>query len=351
MEKPIIETGVASTIRAAARQIADGAGLGLARGPAGIGKSFALDLVATELAAGGTEVVRVTASPVIGGSAIAFMRAVLAPYRIDVRSTPDAFDAIWELLRGHPFQRFGTRAVFIVDEAQELKTVILETIRSLWDRGTDARLGDEHAPAFGCLFVGNDTFMGKGGNVRTAAFRPLLSRVTHNINLPRPSRTELADFASSLAPESAELQAILRDLGESAGHFRALATAMRVAGGMGDGPIGPDRLRAAIKTMGGAVMAEMLTLNAYLTEERREALQGRFALCTPLSEAELPVFGRAVEELPEIVDALRAELPEASPKVAELLDAAATASTMIRGALRRSFPAGALGAAQTGRVQ
>lgn len=98
-------------------------------------------------------------------------------------------------------------------------------------------------------------------------------------------------------------------------------------------------------------MAEMLTLNAYLTEERREALQGRFALCTPLSEAELPVFGRAVEELPEIVDALRAELPEASPKVAELLDAAATASTMIRGALRRSFPAGALGAAQTGRVQ
>ena len=251
MGRPTIETGVASTIRAAAWQIAEGAGLGLLRGPAGVGKSFGLDLVAAELDAAGVEVVRVTASPVIGGSVAAFTRAVLAPYRIEVRSTQDAVDAIWGLLRGHPFQRVGSRAMFIVDEAQELKTVILETIPSLWDLGTDARLGDEHAPAFGCLFVGNDTFMGKGGNVRTAAFRPLLSRVTHNVNLPRPSRKELAAFARALAPESDELQAILRDLGESAGHFRALATAMRVARGMGDdGPIPPERLRAAITTMG-----------------------------------------------------------------------------------------------------
>lgn len=95
--------------------------------------------------------------------------------------------------------------------------------------------------------------MGKGGNVRGAAFRPLLSRVTHNVNLPRPSRSELADLARSLAPESDELVEILRDLGESTGHFRALATAMRVARGMGapDAPVTPDRLRAAIRTMGG----------------------------------------------------------------------------------------------------
>lgn len=251
MEKPIIETGVASTIRGAARQIANGAGLGLLRGPAGVGKSFALDLVAAELEEDGVEIVRVTASPVIGGSVAAFTRAVLAPYRIEVSSTQDAFEAIWGLLRAHPFQRSGSRAMLVVDEAQELKTVILETVRSLWDLGTDARLGDEHAPAFGCLFVGNDTFMGKGGSIRAATFRPLMSRVTHNINLPRPTRKELGDFARALAPDSEELQAILRDLGESAGHFRALATAMRVAGGMSDGPIGPDRLRAAIKTMGG----------------------------------------------------------------------------------------------------
>lgn len=99
MEKPIIETGVASTIRGAARQIADGAGLGLLRGPAGVGKSFALDLVAAELEADGVEIVRVTASPVIGGSVAAFTRAVLAPYRVEVSSTQDAFEAIWGLLR------------------------------------------------------------------------------------------------------------------------------------------------------------------------------------------------------------------------------------------------------------
>lgn len=236
--------------RAAAWQIAEGAGLGLLGGPAGIGKSFALGLVVAELEAAGVEIVRVTASPVIGGSA-AFTRAVLAPYRIEASSTQDAFEAIWGPLRARPFQRSGSRAMLVVDEAQELKAVILETIRSLWDRGTDARLGDEHAPAFGCLLAGNDTFMGKGGNLRMAAFQPLLSRVTHNINLPRPSRKELAGFAGSLAPGSAELQAILRDLGESARHFRALATAMRVAGGMGDGPITPELLRAVIKMMGG----------------------------------------------------------------------------------------------------
>lgn len=249
MERTTIETGIAATIRTVARQIADGAGLGLLRGPAGVGKSFALDLVAAELRASGCEVVRVTASTVIGGSWIAFVRAVLdsAP-----SSKHAALEAFWGLLRGYPFEQYATRVILMVDESQELKTVVLETIRSQWDRGDDARLGNEHAPAFGCLFVGNDTFMGKGGNVRTAAFRPLLSRVTHNMNLPRPSRRELADFARALAPDNEELQAILRDLGESEGNFREPATAMRTARFMGDpnDPITPDRLRAAIRVKG-----------------------------------------------------------------------------------------------------
>lgn len=260
MERPTIETGIGSTIRGVADQVARGAGLALLRGPAGIGKSFALDMVEAELKAAGVRVVRVTASTVIGGNVKAFAKAVLAPYGIEVQATQDAVDAMWGLLRGYPFQSFGDRVIFMVDEAQELKTVILETVHSGWDLGTAARLGDAGAPAFGCMFIGNNTFMGKGGSLRTAAFRPLLSRVTHNINLPRPGRSELAAHARQLAPEDGEkltepleLQTLLRDLGESEGQFRALATAMRVAGGLaGDGgAITPERLRLAIRMMRG----------------------------------------------------------------------------------------------------
>lgn len=258
MERTTIETGVASTIRSIARQVAAGAGLALLRGDVGIGKTFALDQVASEMEAEGVAVVRVTISKVICGSTSAFTRAVLAPYHIAAGSTQDAADAIWELLRAYPFQRGGTRALFIMDEAQEAKSVVLETMRFIWDLGDAARAGDRHAPAFGCLFVGNKTFMGKGGNVRAAAFRPLLSRVTHNVNLPGPSRVELTALARSLAPEDGEalsepleLQAILRDLGEVVGNFRPLATAMLTSRTRaGDSPITPELLRAVIKSMG-----------------------------------------------------------------------------------------------------
>lgn len=98
-------------------------------------------------------------------------------------------------------------------------------------------------------------------------------------------------------------------------------------------------------------MDEMLTLYAHLTEGMREALQGKLALCLPLSPAEARVLGEAIETLPGLVDMLHAELPEASPKVAELLYVASTLLTMIRAAHRQSFFAGALSAPEIGRVQ
>lgn len=98
-------------------------------------------------------------------------------------------------------------------------------------------------------------------------------------------------------------------------------------------------------------MAEMLTFYVRLTDELREALQGRRGLLTPLTEGEAIVFGQAVEAMPGLVAAVRAELPEANPKVAELLDAMATLSMMIRDVLRQSVTAGALGDPEIGVVQ
>ncbi|MDR0810038.1 MAG: ATP-binding protein [Gemmobacter sp.] len=239
-------------IRMVAGQVLAGAGLALLRGPAGIGKTFALDEIEAEIVAAGDNVVRVTASPANGGSISAFTRAVLSQYRIETSSTSDGVEAMFDLLSAWPFRGYGPRTIFMADESQELKPAVVETIRVLWDRGTNARLGLSSGPAFGCLLVGNDLFMGKGGNIRVAGFRPLLTRVTHNIALPRPSQAEHAAFAALLFPDAPELQAIVAGFGVDAGNLRTQDVAARQSRLIaGDGPVTPDHLRRAIKMMGG----------------------------------------------------------------------------------------------------
>ena len=61
MERTIIDTGTSAMLRSVARQVIAGAGLAVLRGPVGIGKTFALDLIEAELTAEGVDVVRVTA--------------------------------------------------------------------------------------------------------------------------------------------------------------------------------------------------------------------------------------------------------------------------------------------------
>ncbi|WP_323005431.1 ATP-binding protein [Pseudorhodobacter sp.] len=253
MELNNIETVTGSILRDVTQDILEGAGLGILRGPAGIGKSFALDLITEELEALGAMVVRITVSPATGGSISSFTRAVLAQYRIETGSTADGVEAMAELLRGYPFRDIGPQTVFIVDEAQELKPAVLETIRSLWDRGDQARLGDASTPAFGCVLVGNEMFMGKGGNLRVASFRPLMSRVTHNVQLPRPNKKEVAALATSLFPTQSDLIEELKELGAATGNLRTLATAARRSRQSAkDEPVNLALLRQIIRMMMGA---------------------------------------------------------------------------------------------------
>lgn len=247
-----IETGVGSMLRTVMNQVSTGAGLALARGAAGIGKTFNLNQISQEQEQEGTKVYSVTASPAIGGSISAFTRSVLVQYGLEAGSTLEGVEILSNLLKGYPFRQFGPRSIFIVDEAQELKTSVLETIRGMWDEGEAARLGDPLAAAFGCILVGNDTFMSKGGQSRTALYRPLISRVTHNVLLPRPSRSEHRAFAKMLFPASPELQSIIADFGEEAGNLRAQAVAARQTkqAFSGEEP-SLNHLRLAIKMMGG----------------------------------------------------------------------------------------------------
>lgn len=185
----------------------------------------------------------------------AFARAVLSQYRIETGSTADGVEALFDLVAGYPLRSFGPKVVFVIDAAQEIKAAVLETLRALWDRGTHARLGMTTGPAFGLILVGNDTFTGKGGNLRVAGFRPLLSRVTHNVQLPRPSRAEHAAFSAALFPSSPELQALFTGFGKDHGNLQAQDVAARQARLIaGAGEVTAAHVRQAIKLMGGQVM-------------------------------------------------------------------------------------------------
>ena len=249
-EKPIIETGVGTTLSLACNQVAAGAGFAVFRGAVGIGKSFALDRITRELEEQGVMVVKVTATEATSGNINAFLRSILGQYHTETGSSSDAEEAVWMLLSGRPFMSGGQLVILIVDEAQKLAGRVLETVRGLWDRGDDARLGNSSAPAFGCALVGNPTFMSKGGAQRTAAFEPLLSRLTHNMRLPGPNRAECQAFATTVYPD-AERSTVLAEGGQIIGNMRGMATAARSAELLaGDGPVTVAHIRLAFKMMG-----------------------------------------------------------------------------------------------------
>ena len=250
-EKSNIETGVGAMLSEVCREVAEGAGLAILRGSVGIGKSYAVKQVIPELEAQGIGVVFLTATETVAGRVNAFLRAILAQYYTDTASSADAEESLWRLLAGRPFALGGQKVLLVVDEAQKLTVRVLETIRDLYDRGDAAREGNSSACAFGCVLIGNPTFMGKGGAQRTASFETLISRLTHNIRLPAPNRAECIGFAGSIWQEEALVRE-LADLGLAKGNLRSMAIAARRAEQIADGgQVGIPHLRQAIKMMGG----------------------------------------------------------------------------------------------------
>lgn len=246
-----IETGVAATLAMTCEEVVSLAGLAVMRGPVGIGKTFALQRIRQQLEEKGVTVVMVTATEATGGNINAFLRSILGQYHTETGSSSDAEEAAWALLAGYPFMQSGRRVILIVDEAQKLAGRVLETIRGLWDRGEPARDGNLSAPAFGCVLVGNPTFMGKGGVQRVASFEALLSRLSHNLQLPRPNRKECLEFAGTIFSDQQLIQE-LADLGQTKGNLRSMAIASRNAQQRaGDGPVTLAILLIVIKMMGG----------------------------------------------------------------------------------------------------
>ena len=216
-KRVIIPTLAHQMLKSATDTIVRTAGLGIIKGPVGIGKTFALNTIADELEARGVVVVMITSSPEIEGSIRAFCQAVSG---YSDASKAGAADAMAEVLRGYPFRDVPSPLIFIVDEAQGLKTNILELLRSLWDRGDKAKLFDRNAPAFGLMLCGNDNFFNKSGRAKAAEFKPLRDRVSLTLNLPRPSLGEYAALASALLPENPDACAALASGGAERGTLR-----------------------------------------------------------------------------------------------------------------------------------
>lgn len=250
----IIPTRAQAILSDVLDNVVETAGLAVVRGPVGIGKTFALRHEIERLEANGVLVIFMTSTPEIEGSIGAFMRATLGQFSTVSCSTASAavFE-LWNIIAAYrPFMVRGKRCIVIIDEAQGLKPNLLEAWRGLYDRGDAARNGNIYEPAFGLCLIGNDTFLNKGGKMRKAEFKPLMSRVMIDLILARPDASEFAALAKALVPDHDDAQAQLRQFGADAGNLRAIDKAYRLWVSFtekGDDPT--TAMRRAVRLCGG----------------------------------------------------------------------------------------------------
>ena len=252
---PTIETEAHKRLSFVLRNAAETAGLAIVRGPVGVGKSYALRDLASEYRAEGEDVILISARPEIEGSITGFVNDVLSLYNIREMRRQSAIECLQGLLLHRQSRVGGMRTLLVVDESQGLKINILEMLRGLYDRGDRWRMGDDYAPAFGLVLVGNNTFLARTGRVRGADYGPLMDRVSLNVSLHRPDEAECRRFARALCPADAEAAAALTEFGASQGSLRAMekvfVQARRLAGADG---VGVEDVRRAVKLARGKVL-------------------------------------------------------------------------------------------------
>jgi len=249
---PIIQTSVYNRFDWAIRHVAKTAGLGVVRGPVGIGKSFAVSRVAKTLQAENINVIVATSTPTIEGNIGAFAKSILAQFGVYERTAIACIEALETLVMGNPFGYPPQQSILIVDEGQGLRVPVLSMMRQIWDLGDHARLTQSHGRAFGLLLCGNNTFLNRRGKVREMDFHPLKNRITLNLRLDASDKSELNKAASQFCAHDPEAAAVLAKYGRSRGNIRSIATTYREASGLADGsPITVAHINDAIAMIGG----------------------------------------------------------------------------------------------------
>lgn len=248
---PIISTRTHTMLKEAIDTALKTGRMALAIGPAGIGKTFSLNLIADELSQGDDDVIIFTASENTSRSETKFFHKVLFDMNVSGAGYSDpieVFEAF--MLQSYPFRGHGPRKVLIVDECQYLQTKIVNCLKSIFDRGDMARKFDPTRGAFGLVFVGN-AFLTKGGKDARAAYEALNTRMSR-WPLGRPAEMEMTTLAAKFFPESDSLPAELTRAGLRWGNFREMAEAVSMARHFaGTEPVELAHLRAAIQVVGG----------------------------------------------------------------------------------------------------
>lgn len=246
----IIETEAGETIKFIVQQVARTAGLGVIKGPVGIGKSQTLAGLVTEWQQD-IRVIYIRSRPEIEGSILAFTSTLLEQFNVYQGRTREAVQALGSLLGSYPFQEQRRPTVLVVDEAQGLKINVLEMLRALYDAGDEARNGNRFHPAFGLVLCGNKFFLGRTGRKKEMDYAQFLSRITHAHELRIPTAQEFAMLATALCPDDPEVAAELAQHGETHGNFRSMVNAHRQASALAGGkPVTVNEVQNATFMMG-----------------------------------------------------------------------------------------------------
>ena len=222
---PIINTATYQRLEGVIENIAKTAGLGIVKGPVGIGKSFALRQLKKTYRARGYGFVMTTARPETEGAITYFVNDILEQYHGRETRKGDAVYALRTLILREDYTFNREPIILVVDESQGLKPNILETLRGLYDEGDLFRRGDKSAPAFGLMFVGNPRFLARSGRAQSAQYDQLMDRVSVQIELRRPSAVECLELANAFAPNDPEAAKILAELGMARGNLRGIEKA------------------------------------------------------------------------------------------------------------------------------
>ena len=227
---PIIRTGAHAILQQAALVALETGQLAIARGPAGIGKSFALSMLEESMSRKEDRVYVFTATIRNGRSVKRFFDEAILELGIIGYGGSDPMQRLERvLLQSFPFRETGQRVLFVVDECQHLDAKMIECLRAIFDKGRIARDFDHSKPAFGLLLVGNAHFLSRGGRAERAAFEALLSRCPIEVTLDRPDQEEFAALAEGFFPDSPALKDALCAHGTRHGNLRVMATAVSIA--------------------------------------------------------------------------------------------------------------------------
>ena len=235
----------------AIRHVAATAGLGVARGPAGIGKTFCMEQVAQRLKREGIKVVMTSCPQSTEGNTQAVVKFVLSERGFHQRGTIERLEAFENLIMGNPYGCPPRPSVFLVDECQGARASLLTIFRQLWDFGDRVRLTKEAAPAFGMLLCGNHTFLNRRGRVSEMDIHSLRDHFTINVKLMTPGKAELREIAGKMCANDGAAK-VIGKFGCDNGNVRSMAKVFREAAVLAEGmTVTSEHIRDAISMIEG----------------------------------------------------------------------------------------------------